>query len=61
MDKPNSLEVSKVDLMEKKDEPATKPRSSGLRIRTNVRSGTDRIFDSQNNANGFWDEDEDQV
>lgn len=35
--------------------PAPEPKSP-LRVRTHVRVG--RLFDSQNNANGFWDEEE---
>jgi hypothetical protein len=34
----------------------TQPERRGFRVRTRLRAGSDRLFDSQNNANGFWDE-----
>jgi hypothetical protein len=34
----------------------TQPERRGFRVRTRLRAGGDRLFDSQNNANGFWDE-----
>src|SRR5262245_20637136 len=36
--------------------PAPKSASSPLKVKPHLRAG-DHLFDSQNNANGFWDED----
>ena len=34
----------------------TQPERRGFRVRTRLRAGDNRLFDSQNNANGFWEE-----